>query len=196
MSDRAAELVEPLACVVSPVLEHGLDPGARVLVIGAGSMGLLAVAALGALARADNTILAKHRFQAEHAERLGATRVVMVRDGDYFAELARITGGRLLQPILGPRIHVGGFDTTFVCVGTDAAVGDALRFTRAGGTIVLLGNVARLARVDWTPLWQKEPASSEASATTGTTTAACAAIPSPPRSSWCLETSVACSSPS
>ena len=156
VSDRAAVLVEPLACVVSPVLEHGLDAGARVLVIGAGSMGLLAVAALRALARADTTILAKHRFQAEHAERLGATRVVMVRDGDYFAELARITGGRLMQPILGPRIHVGGFDTTFVCVGTDAAVGDALRFTRAGGTIVLLGNVGRLARVDWTPLWQKE----------------------------------------
>lgn len=156
VSDRIAVLVEPLACVVSPVLEHGVSDGARVLVIGAGSMGLLAVAALKALARADVTILAKHRFQAEHAERLGADRVVMTRDGDYFAALAHTTGGRLLKPILGPRIHVGGFDATFVCVGTDTAVGDALRFTRAGGTIVLLGNVARLARVDWTPLWQKE----------------------------------------
>ncbi len=156
VSDRAAVLVEPLACVVSPVLEHGIAEGARVLVIGAGSMGLLAVAALKALARAEVTILAKHRFQAEHAERLRADRIVMMRDGDYFAELSRATGGRLLQPILGPRIHVGGFDTTFVCVGTDTAVSDALRFTRAGGTVVLLGNVARLARVDWTPLWQKE----------------------------------------
>ncbi len=156
VSDRVAVLAEPLACVVSPVLEHGIGEGARVLVIGAGSMGLLAVAALRALARADVTLLAKHRFQAEHGERLGATRVVMTRDGDYFEALARVTGGRLLKPILGPRIHVGGFDATFVCVGTDAAVSDALRFTRAGGAIVLLGNVARLARVDWTPLWQKE----------------------------------------
>ncbi len=156
VSDRAAVLVEPLACVVSPVLEHGVAENERVLVIGAGSMGLLALAALKALTRADVTILAKHAFQAEHAERLGADRIVAMRDGDYFAELARATGGRLLQPILGPRIHVGGFDTTFVCVGTDAAVADALRFTRAGGIIVLLGNVAKLGRVDWTPLWQKE----------------------------------------
>jgi threonine dehydrogenase-like Zn-dependent dehydrogenase len=156
VSDRAAVLVEPLACMVSPLLEHPVAECERVLVIGAGSMGLLAVAALRALTRAEVTILAKHPFQAEHAERLGAHRIVMTQSGDYFAELSRATGGRLLKPILGPRIHVGGFDATFVCVGTDTAVGDALRFTRAGGTIVLVGNVARLARVDWTPLWQKE----------------------------------------
>lgn len=156
LSDRAAVLVEPLACVVSPILAHPIPDGGRVLVIGAGSMGLLAVAALKALTHAEVTILAKHSYQAEHAERLHADRIVMIRNGDYFAELARATGGRLLKPILGPRIHVGGFDTTFVCVGTGTAVDDALRFTRAGGTIVLLGNVARLARVDWTPLWQKE----------------------------------------
>lgn len=156
VSDKSAVLVEPLACVVSPLLEHPIDAGARVLVIGAGSVGLLAVAALKALTQAEVTILAKHAFQAEHAERLGANRVVMVRNGDYFAELSRATGGRLLKPILGPRIHIGGFDATFVCVGGDTAVGDSLRFTRAGGSIVLLGNVARLTRVDWTPLWQKE----------------------------------------
>jgi threonine dehydrogenase-like Zn-dependent dehydrogenase len=156
VSDRTAVLVEPLACVVSPLLEHPIPDGARVLVIGAGSMGLLAVAALKALTQAEVTVLAKHAFQAEHAERLRANRVVMTRGEDYFAELARATGGRLLKPILGPRIHVGGFDATFVCVGTETAVSDSLRFTRAGGTIVLLGNVARLADVDWTPLWQKE----------------------------------------
>ena len=156
VSDKSAVLVEPLACVVSPLLEHPIPDGARVLVIGAGSVGLLAVAALKALAHAEVTILAKHAFQAEHAERMGANRVVMMREGDYFAELSRATGGRLLQPILGSRIHVGGFDTTFVCVGTETAVADSLRFTRAGGTIVLLGNVGRLSRVDWTPLWQKE----------------------------------------
>jgi L-iditol 2-dehydrogenase len=154
VADRAAVLVEPLACVVSPVQSHSM--GERVLVIGAGSMGLLAVAAIKSLTRAEVTLLAKHRFQADHAERLGADRVVMTRDGDYFAALSQATGGRLLKPILGPRVHVGGFDTTFVCVGTESAVDDALRFTRAGGTVVLLGNVARLKRVDWTPLWMKE----------------------------------------
>jgi threonine dehydrogenase-like Zn-dependent dehydrogenase len=156
VADRMALLTEPLACVVSPMLEHPVPEGAHALIIGAGSMGLLALAALKSLARARVTVLCRHRYQAEHAERLGADRIVMTRDGDYFAELSRITAGRLLKPILGPRVHVGGFDTTFVCVATDAAVDDALRFTRAGGSVVLLGNVSRLARVDWTPLWLKE----------------------------------------
>ncbi|HET6349662.1 MAG TPA: alcohol dehydrogenase catalytic domain-containing protein [Candidatus Krumholzibacteria bacterium] len=156
VSDQAAVLTEPLACVVSPILAHPFSEGARVLIIGAGAMGLLALAALKSLAAVDATVLCRHAYQAEHAEHLGADRVVMTRGGDYVAELARITGSRLLKPILGPRINVGGFDASMVCVGNDAAVNDALRFTRSGGTVVLLGNVARLARVDWTPVWLKE----------------------------------------
>ena len=156
ISDKLAVLIEPLACVVAPVLAHPIPEGSRALVIGAGSMGLLTVAALKAFAKVDVTVLARHRFQAEHSENLGADRVVMTRDRDYFGELARITGSRLLKPILGPRINVGGFDASFVCVGNDAAVSDGLRFTRSGGTVVMLGNVAKLAKVDWTPVWIKE----------------------------------------
>ena len=33
---------------------------------------------------------------------------------------------------------------------------DALRVTRAGGTVVLLGNARALDGLDWTPLWLKE----------------------------------------
>ncbi|HEX5132886.1 MAG TPA: alcohol dehydrogenase catalytic domain-containing protein [Candidatus Krumholzibacteria bacterium] len=155
VDDRTALLAEPLACVVSPLLDHPPAEGTRVLVIGAGTMGLLATAALKNMLRTDVTVLARHRFQGEHAERLGADRVVYARDG-YVDQLSRITQGRLLQPILGPKIHVGGFDTSMVCVGSNAAMHDALRFTRAGGSVTLLGNVAMLKRVDWTPVWLKE----------------------------------------
>lgn len=157
VSDRAAVLVEPFASVLSPVLANPPAAGARVLVIGAGSVGLLAAAALGAAAPgAEVTVLARHEFQAEEARRLGARRAVLARGGDaYFDELARISGGTLLRPILGKRIQVGGFDLSMVCVGTESAVDDALRFTRSGGEILMVGNVARLAAVDWTPLWAK-----------------------------------------
>jgi threonine 3-dehydrogenase len=155
-SDRAALLTEPFACVISPLIQHPLAGGARALVIGAGSMGLLATAALRSISEADVTVLSRHPFQAEHAERLGANRVVSARSRQRMQELSRLSGGHLLQPILGPPIHVGGFDVTVVCVGTDDAVQDALRFTRSGGSILLLGNVAGLKRVDWTPVWLKE----------------------------------------
>jgi threonine dehydrogenase-like Zn-dependent dehydrogenase len=156
VSDSLALLTEPFACAVSPVLERPPAPGSRALVIGAGSVGLLTLAALRMLTDAEVTVLARHGFQREHAERIGAHHVVMQRGGDYFPTLSRIAGGRLIRPILGRHIHVGGFDATFVCVGGNAAMEDALRFTRSGGEITLLANVARLARIDWTPVWLKE----------------------------------------
>lgn len=155
-SDEEAVLIEPLACAVHAVRAALPAAGERVLVVGAGAIGLLTTAALAALApRADVTVLARHGFQGEHAERLGARRVVAAR-GDYLPALADAVGTRLLAPILGPPVGIGGVDRTFVCIGGARAMGDALRFTRAGGTIVLLGNAGTMRGLDWTPLWLKE----------------------------------------
>jgi threonine dehydrogenase-like Zn-dependent dehydrogenase len=154
--DDEAVLTEPFACCVQAVHRARPAAGQRALVIGAGTMGLLQVAALRALAPGTAvTVLARHAFQAAHATRLGAARVVLAR-GDYLAELADAGQTRLLQPILGAPIGVGGFDVTFVCIGSARSVEDALRFTTQGGTIVLLGNASALRSVDWTPLWLKE----------------------------------------
>jgi threonine dehydrogenase-like Zn-dependent dehydrogenase len=156
MSDEEAVLIEPLACSVHAVRANPPGDGERVLVIGAGSIGLLTMAALRALApEADVTVLARHPFQGRHADRLGATRVVAAR-GDYLGALAEAAGTRLLKPIIGKPVGVGGFDRTFVCIGGIRGMDDAMRFTRAGGTIVLLGNSSTMNGLDWTPLWLKE----------------------------------------
>ncbi len=156
VSDAGAMMTEPFACCVHAVIGAGLQPGQRVLVIGAGTMGLLMVAALKALApESPVTILARHPFQARHATHLGAFRAVMAR-GDYLGDLADAAGTRLLKPILGRPIGVGGFDAVFVCISSTRGVEDAMRFTRAGGTVVLLGNATTLRGLDWTPLWIKE----------------------------------------
>jgi threonine dehydrogenase-like Zn-dependent dehydrogenase len=156
MTDEEAVLTEPFACCVHAARGSMPAPEERALVIGAGTMGLLMTAALRSLApRTAVTVLARHRFQAGHAMRLGAAETVLARGG-YLGELAEAGRTRLLQPILGPPIGVGGFDRSYVCVGGRRGVEDALRFTRSGGTIVLLGNVSTLAGVDWTPLWLKE----------------------------------------
>jgi threonine dehydrogenase-like Zn-dependent dehydrogenase len=156
MSDAEAVLVEPFACSVHAVRANLPQAGDRVLVIGAGSIGLLTIAALNALApNAAITALARHPFQSAHAQRLGASHVVSAR-GDYLQSLADAAETRLLKPILGKPIGVGGFDWTFVCIGGTRGMDDAMRFTRAGGTIVLLGNSSTMNGLDWTPLWLKE----------------------------------------
>lgn len=158
VADEAALMVEPLATTVSAVLADPPQAEERVLVIGGGTIGLMAVAALRALQPdARVTVLARHEFQAELARQLGAERAVLPgRSDDYRQELAEVGGTRLLKPILGERIGVGGFERCYLCVGSSAATEDALRFTRAGGEVVLLGNVAKLSSVDWTPVWLKE----------------------------------------
>ena len=156
MSDDEAVLVEPLACSVHAVRSALPEAGERILVVGAGSIGLLTVAALRALApQAELTVLARHSFQAQHATHLGAARVVLAR-GDYTEELAAAAQARLLKPILGRQVAVGGFDRTFLCVGEKRGADDALRFTREGGTVVMLGNAGTLDGLDWTFLWFKE----------------------------------------
>jgi threonine dehydrogenase-like Zn-dependent dehydrogenase len=156
VTDPEAVLVEPFACSVHAVRSAMPASGERVLVIGAGSIGLLTIAALKALAPASHvTVLARHPFQAEHATRLGADGVVFAR-GEYLGQLAEAGRARLLEPIIGKPVGVGGFDRTFICIGGAHATDDAMRVTRAGGTLVLLGNSARMDGVDWTPLWLKE----------------------------------------
>jgi threonine dehydrogenase-like Zn-dependent dehydrogenase len=156
VSDEEAVLTEPLACSVHAVRGARLAPHDRILVIGAGSIGLLTIAAVKALVPdARVTSLARHEFQADHARRLGAERVVFAR-GRYLRELADAGEARLLDPIIGKPVGVGGFDRTFICIGGSQATDDAMRVTRAGGTLVLLGNSARMDGIDWTPLWLKE----------------------------------------
>jgi threonine dehydrogenase-like Zn-dependent dehydrogenase len=156
VDDGAAVLTEPFACCVHAVRGHLPTAGQRALVIGTGTMGLLMVAALKAVSPGVQvTALARHTFQADHATALGAERVVMAR-GDYLGELAEVAGTRLLKPIIGRPIGVGGFDHVYVCISSTRGVEDAMRFTRAGGTITLLGNASTLRGLDWTPLWLKE----------------------------------------
>jgi threonine dehydrogenase-like Zn-dependent dehydrogenase len=131
VSDEAAVLTEPLACSVHAVRSSPPATGERVLVIGAGSIGLLTLAALRALAPgAAVTVLARHEFQRDHALALGAAQVVMDH-GDRNAALAASSGTRLLKTIIGPPASVGGFDRSFVCVMA-AQTWTTLRFTRAG----------------------------------------------------------------
>jgi L-iditol 2-dehydrogenase len=156
VSDKAAVMTEPFACCVHAVRGALPQAGQRALVIGAGTMGLLTVAALQALAPdVDVTVMARHQFQATHATRLGASHIVMAK-GDYLPALADAAQTRLLKPIIGRPVGIGGFDHVYICVTGTRSVEDAMRVTRAGGVVTLVGNVSTLNGLDWTPLWLKE----------------------------------------
>ena len=51
---------------------------------------------------------------------------------------------------------LGGIDVTFDCIGSSTTIDDALRFTRAGGEVILLGMPGIPKNVDWNSIWYKQ----------------------------------------
>ncbi|MGH3829604.1 MAG: zinc-dependent alcohol dehydrogenase [Pseudonocardiaceae bacterium] len=153
LPDEIAVLVEPLACAVHAVRRVPVSPGASVLVIGAGTVGLLTLLALRKLTAAGEVyVIAKHAHQAARARELGATQVIGT---DSTARtLRRGTGALLVEPELGEGYLLGGLDLAFECTGGSAGLNTALRSLRAGGTVVASGMPA--GGVDLTPLWYRE----------------------------------------
>ena len=154
LSDEAAVLIEPLACAAHAVLRANVEPGSTVLVSGAGTMGLLTIAALRALTRDVRIIaVAKHGRQRAEAQRLGANDVVVPDAAVRSVRLA--TRASLHEPEQGKPWLAGGVDTSFECSGNGGALDVCLRATRGRGRVVLVGLPAP-ARLDLAPVWHRE----------------------------------------
>lgn len=128
-----------------------------VLIVGAGTIGLCIVAILRALnSKANILVLARYSFQADAAHKLGASDVILAKDIDVYNEIAKLTGGKIKIPIVGKRILSGGADKTFECIGSTEAIDDALRFTRSGGRVVLVGMPGITKNIDWIAAFAQE----------------------------------------
>lgn len=152
VTNERAVLVEPLACAVHTVRRAAVSDGASVVIVGAGTVGLLTLLALREFASPGQIyVIAKHRHQAERARKLGATDVIEPRKAARV--LRRATGGSLQTPERGAEFLLGGVDVTMECTG-GSGLDSALRLVRAGGTVVLSGMPS--SNVDLTPVWYRE----------------------------------------
>jgi threonine dehydrogenase-like Zn-dependent dehydrogenase len=151
-SDEQAILVEPLACAVHTARRAGVRSGDRVLVSGAGSVGLFATLALRELTDAGEIIVvAKHKHQQELAREFGATEVVA--PGEVLRRVRRATGAFQLEPELSSPYLLGGVDIAIDAVGSKQSLESALQATRAGGRVVLSGMPAA---ADLSAAWFRE----------------------------------------
>ncbi len=157
MPDGAAVAVEPLACAVHAALSAKVANGDTAVVVGAGSVGLLTVAALRHLTGAGRVIcVAKHDRQRKEALRLGAAEVI--GPSETYTELPGMLGTSAMKPPLGKPVVPGGADAVFDCVGASGTIEDAVRLTKPGGRAVLVGMPAQKTSLDLTALWHKEVA--------------------------------------
>ena len=153
--DEQACLIEPGAVGVRAVLRRPPKAGDLVLVVGAGTIGLMTMQAVKAAQPGCRlVVMAKYAHQADLARQKGADEVITTREG--YAGIARLTGGEYHRSKLGVENIVGGFDLVYDTVGTARTVTDCLRWTRAGGAVVLVGVEFKPMRVDLTPVWYQE----------------------------------------
>jgi L-iditol 2-dehydrogenase len=136
-----AALAEPMAVVVHAFGRGRLEAGQRVLVLGAGSVGLLALVAAQRLGAGEVWITARHPQQAALARALGATRVLGETDPVAADALGREAPIDLVVETVG-----GGAETLRVA---SAAV-------RPGGMVSVVGVFLDAAPMDPLGLMMKE----------------------------------------
>jgi L-iditol 2-dehydrogenase len=143
LEPRIAALSEPMAVAVHGLRLGRLRAGQRVLVLGAGTVGLLTAKAAVALGAGDVWLTARHPHQAELGAHLGATRVLS--EGESSREnLFRLGCEAPIDLVVET---VGG---------TADTLRPAASAVRPGGTIAVLGIFLGDVALDTLPLLIKE----------------------------------------
>ncbi|MGO9570803.1 MAG: zinc-dependent alcohol dehydrogenase [Desulfomonilaceae bacterium] len=156
MESDQAVLVPEFARAVRAILQHPPAAGDRVIVMGAGSLGILTLVALQMLGyRANILVVADHPFEVDVVRKLSEAEVVLASNpGTAYEEVAAFVKGTVHYPEAGRITLEGGADLVYETTGLRDRVGDALRFTGEGKKVVLMG-ITEQSGFDITPLWFK-----------------------------------------
>ncbi len=146
--DERAVLSEPLAVVLRGLSRFQPWPP-EILILGMGTLGLLALRALRALGFSGKVYaVAKHPHQAERARAFGA-------DGVYPSAEEALRGRARPYRYLLFRAYRGGFPGIIEASGSGLGFRQALRLAEEGGKVLLLG-APGVGVVDLSPFWFKE----------------------------------------
>jgi (R,R)-butanediol dehydrogenase/meso-butanediol dehydrogenase/diacetyl reductase len=126
VSDEVGAAVEPLAVAVHARRRAGLVGGERVVIVGAGPIGLLVLQVARVCGAAWVAVLEPRAARRGLAQALGADAVIDPTAADAARAVDQLTEGARA-------------DVVFECVGSAAAVQTAVRAAGKGGRVVLVG---------------------------------------------------------
>jgi len=156
--DEAAVLADPFSVSFHAILRNPPPPGGRVLVYGAGALGLSSVAILTALyPGVEVGVVARFPAQEAMARQFGASVVFAHEPRSALVEaLAEWSGGVLHQALDGlPMAHPGHIDVVYDSVAKPETFEVGVRVLAERGRLVYTG-VAVPGRWEWTPVYFKE----------------------------------------
>jgi (R,R)-butanediol dehydrogenase/meso-butanediol dehydrogenase/diacetyl reductase len=129
ISDETAALLEPSAVALHAVRRSGLREGDRVVVLGAGPIGLLVLQCARALGASALLAVEPNPVRRAQAQALGASGVLDPAREDLSAGVRETFGAP------GP-------DLVFECAGAPGTLAQAGALVRRGGTVALVGLAA------------------------------------------------------
>jgi D-arabinitol dehydrogenase (NADP+) len=139
LDDDVAVFAEPLACAMHGMDVLALEPGADVLMIGAGTTGLLLAQLLVHGGAGRVTVAAPTEFKLALASQYGVDRVVQItRDADKTSQTLRD---------LAP----DGFDVAVDVTGASSVVQQLPDLVATNGTVFVYGMCDADDRVQWSP---------------------------------------------
>ena len=142
LSSEEAALTEPTSVAIHAVKRSGAGPGDSVVVLGAGTVGLLAMQAAKAFGA---TVLAvdTRQMSLDLAEELGADEVLNASSGDSVETIASLTDGV-------------GADIVIDTAGAESIPEQAVRMVRRGGLVVVVAIYTSTPRFDFNSLVSTE----------------------------------------
>jgi threonine dehydrogenase-like Zn-dependent dehydrogenase len=130
-----ASLLEPLSVVVKGLSRVNIASGGTAAVVGAGPIGLIAVGALALHSPRELIVFEPQPDRRQLALEMGATVALDPADAEARNEVMDRTAGV-------------GVDVCVEAAGITATVATAVDITRAGGSLVWLGNAGRVVEID------------------------------------------------
>ena len=150
-SDEAAVMIEPTACAVHAATRYA---GHETVIIGAGTVGLLTLAAITATRDQDRSgpliVAARYVEQRRLAKELGAD-IVCTPD-----EMPRWVRSISKSMVIGDQLSCG-FRHVVDCVGSSTSLQQSLQVVAPGGEVQLVGMPGTVS-VEMTSLWHREVA--------------------------------------
>ena len=150
-TDEAAVMIEPTACAVHAATRY---EGHETVIIGAGTVGLLTLAAITATRDHDRSgpliVAARYVEQRRLAKELGAD-IVCTPD-----EMPRWVRSISKSMVIGDQLSCG-FRHVVDCVGSSSSLQQALQVVAPGGEVQLVGMPGNVS-LELTSLWHREVA--------------------------------------
>jgi len=139
VSDEYGALVEPLAVALHAIRQGRVSPGDTVAIVGDGAIGLCALLSARAAGASAVYLVAKHKGRGGLAEKLGATAVIYINEGNPVQKLLDLTGGL-------------GADAAIECVGYPDTPQLTVELVRRGGIAVIVGVFEKPGTLDFSTI--------------------------------------------